>query len=98
MEGILNNLSLATYNWRGFKSSMPDVKKLLNDYQIIFLQETWLAKQQIDNLSCVCHILHLGGQTMTLMMAKFMVEVMVELPYNGLKILKLHLFQIVTTR
>ena len=34
MEGILNNLSLATYNYRGFKSSMPDVQKLLNDYQI----------------------------------------------------------------
>jgi len=23
---------------------MPDVRKLLNDYQNIFLQETWLAK------------------------------------------------------
>jgi len=53
MEGILNDLSLATYNCRGFKSSMPDVQKLLNDYQIIFLQETWLAKQQRDNLSCL---------------------------------------------
>jgi len=52
MEGILNNLSLATYNCRGCKSSMPDVQKLLNDYQIIFLKETWLAKQQLDNLSC----------------------------------------------
>jgi len=30
---------------------MPDVQKLLNDYQIIFLQETWLAKQKLDNLS-----------------------------------------------
>jgi len=53
MEGILNNLSLATYNCWGFKSSMPDVQKLLNDYQIIFLQETWLAKQRLDNLSCL---------------------------------------------
>ena len=53
MEGILNNLSLATYNCQGFKSSMPDVQKLLNDYQIIFLQETWLQKQQLDNLSCL---------------------------------------------
>jgi len=26
---------------------------VLNDYQIIFLQETWLAKQQLDNLSCL---------------------------------------------
>jgi len=53
MEVILNNLSLATYKLRGFKFSMPDVQKLLNDYQIIFLQETWLAKQQLDNLSCL---------------------------------------------
>ena len=53
MEGILNNLSLATYNCRGFKSSLPDVQKFLHDYQIIFLQETWLAKQQLDNLSCL---------------------------------------------
>jgi len=52
MKGILNNLILATYNCQGFKSSMPDVQKLLNDYQLIFLQETWLAKQQLDNLSC----------------------------------------------
>ena len=29
------------------------VQKLLNDYQIMFLQETWLAKQQLDNLSCL---------------------------------------------
>jgi len=35
---------------------------------------------------------------MTLMMADIMVEVMVELPYIGLKILKLHLFQIVMAR
>jgi len=51
MEGLLDNLSLVTYNCQGFKSSMPDVQKLLSDYQIIFLQETWLAKQQLDNLS-----------------------------------------------
>jgi len=32
---------------------MPDVQKFLNDCQIIFLQETWLAMQQLDNLSCL---------------------------------------------
>jgi len=32
---------------------VPDVHKLLNDYQIIFLRETWLAKQQLENLSCL---------------------------------------------
>jgi len=70
MEGILNNLSLVTYNCRGFKSSMLDVQNLSNDYQIIFLHETWLAKQQLDNLSClgVSHF-SLEEQTMMSMMA-----------------------------
>jgi len=47
---------------------MPDVQKLLNDYWIIFLQKTWLAKQQLDNLSCLGVPHFLGGQTMTLIM------------------------------
>jgi len=51
MENVLNNLSRVTYYCRGFKSSMLDVQNFLNDYQ--FLQETWLAKQQLDNLSCL---------------------------------------------
>ena len=29
------------------------MQDLLNDHQIIFLQETGLAKQQRDNLSCL---------------------------------------------
>ena len=29
MEGLFNNLSLVTYNCRGFKSSMPDVQKIV---------------------------------------------------------------------
>ena len=33
-------------------SSMLDVQNLRNDYQIIFPQETWLAKQQRGNLFC----------------------------------------------
>jgi len=52
VEGAINNPSPVTYNFRGFKSSMLDAQNLLNDYQIIFLQGTWLAKQQLHNLSC----------------------------------------------
>jgi len=32
---------------------MLDVQNLLNDYQIVFLKETCLEKQQLDNLSCL---------------------------------------------
>ena len=49
----MNNLNLVTYNCKGFMSSMLEVQTFLNDYQIIFLQETWLSKQQLGNLSCL---------------------------------------------
>ena len=45
--------SVISYNCRGFNSSMPDVNELLENYQIVFLQETWLAKQQLDKLSTI---------------------------------------------
>jgi len=49
---------------------MLDVQTMLNDYQIAFLQETWSAKQQLDNLSSLGGpILYLGGQTVTLILA-----------------------------
>jgi len=54
----------------GFNSSMLDVQTMLNDYQIAFLQETWSAKQQLDNLSSLGGpILYLGRQTVTLILA-----------------------------
>ena len=78
---------------------MPDVQKLLNDYQIIFLQETWLAKQQLDNLSC------LGVSHFAFGRADYDFNDGLVLGQGhggtaiiGLKILKLHLFQIVMAR
>ena len=54
MESSSPTLSVVSYNCRGFNSSMPDVYELLQNYQTVFLQDTWLAKLQLDKLSTIC--------------------------------------------
>jgi len=46
-------LSVVTYNCRGLTASLHDIEQLRALYQIIFLQETWLAKQTLDKLTDV---------------------------------------------
>ena len=44
-------MSVVTYNCRGLTASLHDIEKLCAMYHIIFLQETWLAKQTLDKLT-----------------------------------------------
>ena len=44
-------LSVVTYNCRGLAASLHDIEQLCAMYHIIFLQETWLAKQTLDKLT-----------------------------------------------
>jgi len=44
-------LSVVTYNCRGLTASLHDIEQLCVMYRIIFLQETWLAKQTLDKLT-----------------------------------------------
>jgi len=44
-------LKVVTLNCRGLHSSMHDVQSLCAEYHFILLQETWLAKQQLECLS-----------------------------------------------
>jgi len=44
-------LSVVTYNCRGLTASLHDIEQLCAMYHIIFLQETWLAKQTLDKLT-----------------------------------------------
>ena len=47
------NLSLRSYNLRGFNNGLPYLKKLCSDNDIIFVQEHWLLKSQLymlDNI------------------------------------------------
>ena len=90
MEGAINNLSLVTYNCFAFISSLLDVKNLINYYQIIFHQENLLAKQQRGKILCF-GASHFAFELADcdVMMVWFWVVGMVELPYIGLKSLKL---------
>ena len=44
-------LSVFTYNCRGLTASLHDIEQLCAMYHIIYLQETWLAKQTLDKLT-----------------------------------------------
>ena len=44
-------LSVVTYNCRGLTASLHDIEQLYAMHHIIFLQETWLAKQTLDKLT-----------------------------------------------
>ena len=44
-------MSVVTYNCHGLTSSLHDIKQLRNMHHIIFPQETWLAKQTLDQLT-----------------------------------------------
>jgi len=44
-------LSVGTYNCRGFTASMHDIEQLCAMYHIILLQETWLVKQTLDKMT-----------------------------------------------
>ena len=46
-------LRIATYNCYGIKSSTHDLYELCENHDIIFLQELWLFKFEIDMLSNV---------------------------------------------
>lgn len=49
------SLSFATLNCRGVSNITKGLPYLFNDknIQILFLQETWLAKQELDSLNCL---------------------------------------------
>ena len=40
-------LKVITYNCHGLLSSLQDVIELCNQYDLIFLQETWLFKHEL---------------------------------------------------
>ena len=51
MAAKIEELSVVTYNCRGLSASLHDIEQLCAMYHIIFLRETWLAKQTLDKLT-----------------------------------------------
>ena len=48
-----NQLKIVSFNCRGFSNSLPEIHDLTCQYDVICLQETWLAKQLMCQLSNV---------------------------------------------
>ena len=46
-------LTAVSYNCRGINLSSHDIQELCKINQIVFLQETWLSKQQLNKLSTI---------------------------------------------
>ena len=51
---LISMLKVITYNCHGLLSSLQDVIELSNQYDLIFLQETWLFKHEL----CILNNLH----------------------------------------
>ena len=71
--GMKNNMRIVSYNVRGLrvghtatdKSRRFVVDKLLNECDILCLQETWLAKQDLDKLNTIHKDFHGAGESTT---------------------------------
>ena len=48
-------IKVTTYNCQGLKNSLQDVSDLCQQYDIIFLQETWLFNFELHILSNISH-------------------------------------------
>ena len=48
-----NQLKIVSFNCKGFSNFLPEIHDLTCQYDVICLQETWLAKQLMYQLSNV---------------------------------------------
>ena len=46
-------LKVVSFNCRGLSSSLEEIKTLCKTFDIILLQETWLAKQNLEILNSI---------------------------------------------
>ena len=44
-------LNLCTFNCKNVNTSVPELKKLCNSHDFVFLQETWMSRAQLPTLS-----------------------------------------------
>ena len=50
MSGDSQGFNICSFNWRGIKSSIEEVKQLCKDFDFILVQETWLYNHEVSLL------------------------------------------------
>ena len=53
MKSTISDLLIVSFNCRGLSSSLLEIQELCKSHDVILLQETWLAKQQLHSLSSI---------------------------------------------
>ena len=53
ISNCLNSLNIGTFNCYGLKSSLPYVIELLKFHDIIFINEHWLQKKDLDKIASI---------------------------------------------
>ena len=53
-----SNLKVASFNCKGFYSSTVEILELCEDHDIVFLQETWLSPQRLNEISQISKDVH----------------------------------------
>ena len=76
-------LKVASFNYRGIKSSLFDVQSLCESFHVILLQETWLPRQSLSFLDSINTNFFAHGHS-TMDLAE---KIAVGRPYGGLAIL-----------
>ena len=53
LKSTISDLLIVSFNCRGLSSSLLEIHELCKSYDVVLLQETWLAKQQLHFLSSI---------------------------------------------
>ena len=53
MKSTISDLHIVSFNCRSLSSSLLEIQELCKSHDVILLQETWLAKQQLHSLSSI---------------------------------------------
>ena len=53
MKSTISDFLIVSFNCRGLSSSLLEIQELCKSHDVILLQETWLAKQQLHSLSSI---------------------------------------------
>ena len=53
MKSTIFYLLIVSFNCRGLSSSLLEIQELCKSHDVILLQETWFAKQQLHSLSSI---------------------------------------------
>ena len=53
LKSTISDFLIVSFNCRGLPSSLLKIQELCKSHDVVLLQETWLAKQQLHTLNSI---------------------------------------------